>query len=148
MKYIIFLLAMTLLFSCDNLTDRDFRKSDTYVGYIQVISKKDGVIVDETKVDIRVKLSNNTFSRLKDNGNKACFGDFDLSRNKAKFSSSECSCFCDCNPNIDCAGDFILGEYDIVFASDNKLELEVFSDFSNVESYFDESLKEIVLEKE
>ncbi|MFK7947261.1 MAG: hypothetical protein AB8G11_06720 [Saprospiraceae bacterium] len=148
MKYLTFLLAIILLFSCDNLEDKDFRKADTYTGYIQVTNKKNGVIVDETKVDIRVKLGDNTFFKLDDNGKKSCFGDFDLSSDKVVFSSSECSCFCDCDPYFNCSGDFIIGEYDVVFQSDDKLELEIYNDWSSIDFIYDENLKEIVLEKE
>lgn len=128
--------------------DGNFRGADTYSGYIQVISKKDGVIIYETKVDIRVKINENTFYRLDENGDKTCFGDFNLSNNKVEFSSTDCSCHCDCSPNIDCAGDFILGEYDIIFESNDRLEMEVYQEFNNVSSSYDESTKEIVLEKE
>ncbi len=51
-----------------------------------------------------------------------CEGDF-LDLNEAlEFRATACSCWCNCDPNIDCAGDPILGVYDII-SSQDQLEL-------------------------
>ncbi|MEO0341234.1 MAG: hypothetical protein AAF242_18730 [Bacteroidota bacterium] len=51
-----------------------------------------------------------------------CEGEFlDLDK-QLEFRATECNCWCDCDPNIDCAGDPILGVYNRIRSGD-QLEL-------------------------
>ena len=148
-KYLLLGLISFVFFAC-NENSRNFRSADFYSGTIQVLSKKDGTLKDETTIDIRVKLDNNSFYRVDENGKRTCFGNLNHKNDTFEFSSDECACHCDCNPNIDCAGDLILGTYDVVFESDDRLELNIYQDLSNL-TYpypYDEWEKIIILEKE
>ena len=67
-----------------------------------------GSRIDSFPVKLKFDFSKGQFSYLP-NG---CNGRFDINNNKITFTSQGCSCWCNCNPYVDCGGDFILDTFD------------------------------------
>jgi hypothetical protein len=66
-------------------------------------------------VEVKIQFVNKQFSYLP-NG---CKGSFETKNDKIIFSSQDCSCWCDCRPNVDCGGDIIISEYDFTIENEH-----------------------------
>lgn len=86
----------------------------------QLITKSTRISSIDTVVNIDtfailLEIESNEFKRFFNNNNGNCKGLLNVAQSTLKFSSDECSCFCNCDPNVDCAGDFIIGEFENEF---------------------------------
>ena len=48
-----------------------------------------------------------------------CKGTLNKTTQKIEFSTTDCGCWCDCNPLVDCIGHIILGSYDFQKSGDD-----------------------------
>lgn len=126
MKYLtsifsILLLATLIISSCsrkEELTD--------YTGTITEIREttnsntpEEEPVIQEFSAEVAFVLENGKLKRKNTEGSIFCEGDYTLTNNKFEFSTDDCGCWCACNPNIDCAGDILIGEYDVEIIEGN-----------------------------
>jgi len=128
MKYLIttfsiFLLATLIISSCS-------RKETitNYIGTISIIrettnqnSPEQEPVIFEFSTEVAFTLQNGKLKRKNAEGNIFCDGDYTLTNNKFEFSTDDCGCWCECNPNVDCAGDILIGEYQAEIEEGNLL---------------------------
>lgn len=70
-------------------------------------------VIQEFSTEVAFDLENGKLKRKNAEGTVICEGDYKLTNNKFEFSTDDCGCWCDCNPNIDCGGDILIGEYEV-----------------------------------
>jgi len=75
--------------------------------------------IQEFSTEVSFKLENGKLKRQNLEGTVFCEGDYVLTNNKFEFSTDDCGCWCDCNPNIDCGGDILIGEYELEMLEGN-----------------------------
>ena len=79
--------------------------------------------------ELELELNNGIFRRKLSQNSKfgksqeACSGTYIIINEQFKAWGDGCPCWCDCAPNIDCGGDLILRDYDILEMSDQQLLL-------------------------
>ena len=126
MKYLtsifsICLLALFMLLSCSRkeaLTE--------YTGTITEIREttnsntpEQEPVIQEFSTEVAFLLENGKLKRRNAEGTVFCEGDYTLTNNKFEFSTDDCGCWCECNPNVDCGGDILMGEYEVEIVEGN-----------------------------
>lgn len=76
-------------------------------------------VIHEFSIEVAFSLENGKLKRKNAEGTVVCEGDYKLTNNKFEFSTDDCGCWCDCNPNIDCGGDILIGEYEVEMVEGN-----------------------------
>jgi len=116
------ILGIVIVFSSCDLVE--WKNATEYKGVITMTYTND--VNNNTSThdyDIHIKLTDGKFKKINAEGKSGCSGTFSENSSTFNFNSSECSCWCDCAPNIDCGGDLILGEFEIVNKTATTLEL-------------------------
>lgn len=151
MQKLFFLLLSLFLFSCGGKNKVDLSK--TYEGELTYITERisDHINSRDTTVfeNFVLVLEKGEFRRYI-SGEEGCKGEFAVLDQQVFFNyAGECACMCDCNPNIDCGGDLILGSFDIIEFTEAQLILTSFfrNDYGNgLGTYIAE--KTIVLDRQ
>lgn len=125
MKFIFFpiIIAFTLLLglSCQkDYHQKLLKKGTLYKGtYIKSSQYQFSNTWYDT-IQFEVVITEDEFTRFH------CFGEIEREEDKIRFLSDDCSCYCDCDPRIDCVGDLILGTYNLQEVNDTlKLQKEI-----------------------
>lgn len=119
--FFIWTLLIVSIFSCQKESTSSHELDGTYRGKLITTNTtlEEGVLI-RTSADttvIAVKIADLSFERPE--SNKNCEGQVVWDNDKISFLSSDCSCWCDCNPAVDCAGDEILGISDGEMSGDS-----------------------------
>lgn len=127
MQRLLFLLTFLLIFSCKGKEKVDL--SITYEGKMTFITERISDLINsrDTLVieNYILVLDGGEFRRFA-SGNIGCKGDFTLTDKVFTAKAEGCACWCQCNPLLDCVGDFILGTFEVIEFSEDKLILESF----------------------
>ncbi len=127
MQKLFFLFLSLFIFSCGGKNEVDL--SETYEGKITYITERVSDLInsrDTFVVENYVLVLDDGEFRRHTSGNEGCKGDFTLKEKIFTAASEDCACWCDCNPLIDCSGDFILGTFQVIEFTEDKLILESF----------------------
>lgn len=137
----IFLAALLCIFySCGKKEIIDV-KVDIYAGkiiqksvsyYVHVTGERD-TFTRVDSLDVRVMMMQDSFCILGINDQKGCKGAIKKTTPSITFSSEDCSCWCDCNPLIDCGGNLLLGRYELLITNESQLDFEgTYSNYGGV----------------
>lgn len=127
MQRLIFLLTVLVIFSCKVRDKVDLSK--TYEGKMTYITDRASDFVnrrDTTIFENLILVLEGGEYRRYTTGNTGCKGDFSLNDKTFIAQSEECACWCDCNPLVDCIGDVMIGTYEVIEFSEDKLILKSF----------------------
>jgi len=127
MQKLFLLLTSLLILSCNGKNKLDLSK--TYEGKMTYITERiaDHINRRDTTVfeNFILVLDDGEFRRYT-SGNEGCKGEFTLTDKVFTAETEDCACWCDCNPLVDCIGDFIIGTFEVIEFSEDKLILESF----------------------
>lgn len=127
MQKLFFLLTSLLILSCNGNNKLDLSK--TYEGKMTYITERISEHINRRDTTVfenfLLVLDEGEFRRYT-SGNKGCKGDFTLTDKVFTAKTEGCACWCDCNPLVDCIGDFIIGTFEVIEFSEDKLILESF----------------------
>jgi len=147
MQKLFFLLTSLLIFSCNGKHKIDLSK--TYEGKVTYINEHiaDHINQRDTSIyeDFLLVLDGGEFRRYPASM-EGCKGTYAIIDNTFYASTDECACWCNCDPEVDCGGDLVLGTFLVVEFTENKLVLKSFfeQDYGeNVGTYSVEKLIEL-----